>query len=121
MKVATRKKFHPILTDRTPFLKYSAKPEHLPNRSLRDSFTSLILPLSSDPVLQDEYVSLSNEVRLGKILHDIDYFAPWILFTYIDVNNPDPNVPPKFIPYTFYTLFVDQVKFFPDYVAKVNQ
>lgn len=107
--------------DRTQFLNYSAKPEHLPKRTLRDSFTSVIVPLSNNPSLQDQYVSSTNEVRMGQILYDIDYFAGWVLFAYIDVKNPNPDVPPRFIPYTFYTLFVDQVHFFNDYVPKVKK
>lgn len=121
IKVASRPKFHPTLMDRTPFLKYAAKPEHLPQRTLRDSFTSVIVPLSTNKSLQNQYVSSSNEVRLGQVLYDIDYFAAWVLFAYIDVKNPDPNLPERFVPYTFYTLFVDQVHFYPDYVAKVRQ
>lgn len=119
IKVGSRPKFHPILMDRSPLLKYSAKPEHLPTRTLRDSLTSVIVPLGSSQSLQNQYVSSSNEIRLGQILYDIDYFAAWVLFAYIDVKNPDPNVPAKFVPYTFYTLFVDQVHFFSDYVPKV--
>lgn len=79
-----------------------------------------MIPLSTDATLQDQYVSTTNGVRLGRILGDIDYFSAWLIFQYIVANNSDPNMPDKFVPFTFFTLMIDQVHFFADYVPQVG-
>lgn len=44
-------------------------------RSMQDSFTTAIIPLSTDLTLQDKYVSFMGTVRLGRLLEDMDLFA----------------------------------------------
>lgn len=49
------------LSDHTP-----KTVEELPKRSMNDSFTSAIIPLSTDISLRDKYVGFLGNVRLGK-------------------------------------------------------
>lgn len=49
--------------------------EELEPRSMQDSFTSAIIPLSQDLDLQDKYISFLGYVRLGRLLEDMDIFA----------------------------------------------
>lgn len=42
--------------------------EQLPKRSMRDSFTSAIIPLSTDIALRDKYIGFLGTIRLGKLL-----------------------------------------------------
>lgn len=49
--------------------------DELEARTMQDSFTSAIIPLSTDLDLQDKYVSFLGHVRLGRLLEDMDVFA----------------------------------------------
>lgn len=42
--------------------------DELPKRSMQDSFTSAIIPLSTDISLRDKYIGFLGNVRLGKFL-----------------------------------------------------
>lgn len=49
--------------------------DELPPRSMQDSFSSAILPLSTDLALQEKYVTFLGNVRLGRLMEDMDIFA----------------------------------------------
>lgn len=89
----------------------------LPPRSMQDSFTSAIIPLSSDMAIRDKYVTFLGSVRLGRLMEDMDSFAVWVLHQHVKLPNLDPSIP---LPYTFVTLLVDQISF-TDIVPKVSK
>ncbi|XP_070072171.1 acyl-coenzyme A thioesterase 9, mitochondrial isoform X2 [Drosophila takahashii] len=93
---------------REELLKYQPKMEELPARSMQDSFTSAIIPLSKDPVLQDKYINFRGFVRLGRLLEDMDYFAAWCCHRHLELPNLPEGVP---LPYTFVTILVDRIDF----------
>uniref|UniRef100_A0A1B0C726 Uncharacterized protein n=1 Tax=Glossina palpalis gambiensis TaxID=67801 RepID=A0A1B0C726_9MUSC len=82
-------------------LKYEPKIADLPPRSMQDSFTSVIIPLSSDKSLQDQYVAFLGHVRLGRLMEDMDMlFADWVCHQHVNV----PLLPADVhFPYTFVT------------------
>lgn len=82
---------------------------------MQDSFTSAIIPLSSDKVLQDKYVTFLGHVRLGRLMEDMDLFAVWVMHQHVKMPNLDPNIP---LPYTFVTILVDKISF-TNYIPKV--
>ncbi|XP_055309213.1 acyl-coenzyme A thioesterase 9, mitochondrial-like isoform X2 [Sitodiplosis mosellana] len=88
--------------------------DDLPARSMKDSFTSALLPLSQDLALRDKYVTFMGSVRLGRLMEDMDLFAVWVLHQHVKLPNLDPSIP---LPYTFVTLFVDSINF-TDHIPK---
>lgn len=97
-------------------LRYEPKSvSELPARSMEDSLTSAVIPLSTDFVLQDKYVTFLGNVRLGRLMEDMDQFAVWVLQQHVKVPSLDPSIP---LPYTFVTLLVDKISF-TDIVPKV--
>jgi len=71
--------YQPIQKPREHLLKYEPKAEDLPPRSMQDSFSSAIIPLSSDKKLQDKYITVLGGVRLGRLMEDMDMFAGKII------------------------------------------
>lgn len=70
--------YNPLLhtRERSDLHKYLPETqEELPVRTMRDSFTSAIIPLSNDVVLQDKYITFLSRVRIGRLLEDMDLFA----------------------------------------------
>ncbi|XP_031626113.1 acyl-coenzyme A thioesterase 9, mitochondrial-like [Contarinia nasturtii] len=95
--------------NREHLIQYEPKSiDELPPRSMQDSFTSAIIPLSSDLTIRDKYVTFLGSVRLGRLMEDMDAFAVWILHKHVLLPNLDPSTP---LPYTFVTLLVDQISF----------
>lgn len=103
---------------------------------MQDSFTSAIIPLSTDKALQDKYVTFLGHVRLGRLMEDMDLFAGahvnsklhsniftrtlllilvWVMHQHVKMPNLDPNIP---LPYTFVTILVDKISF-TDLIPKV--
>lgn len=74
------KGYSPLLPSRTHLSQYlPTKQEDLPIRTMQDSFSSTIIPLSSDLDLQEKYVTFLGHVRLGRLMEDMDLFAGNIL------------------------------------------
>lgn len=88
----------------------------LPPRSMQDSFTSAVIPLSTDLAIRDKYVTFLGSVRLGRLMEDMDAFAVWVLHQHVKLPNLDSSIP---LPYTFVTLLVDQVSF-TEIIPKVS-
>uniref|UniRef100_A0A1A9VMB9 HotDog ACOT-type domain-containing protein n=1 Tax=Glossina austeni TaxID=7395 RepID=A0A1A9VMB9_GLOAU len=100
--------YSPVPKTREHLLKYEPKITDLPSRSMQDSFTSVIIPLSSDKSLQDRYVAFLGHVRLGRLMEDMDMFAVWVCHQHVNV----PSLPADVhLPYTFVTILVDKVTF----------
>lgn len=75
-KLGIKKAYSPLIQSREYLLKYSPKSrDELPARSMQDSFTSAIIPLSSDYELRDKYVTFLGSCRLGRLMEDMDLFA----------------------------------------------
>nr|CAD7198868.1 unnamed protein product [Timema douglasi] len=88
--------------------------DELPERCMQDSFTSAIIPLSTDQSLQDKYVTFLGSIRIGRLLEDMDMFAVWVAHQHI--SNPKMK-PGDVTPYVIVTVLVDQISF-TDLVAK---
>ncbi|XP_054746318.1 acyl-coenzyme A thioesterase 9, mitochondrial-like [Anastrepha obliqua] len=107
----------PIPKSREHLLKYTPKAEDLPARAMQDSYTSALLPLSTDLKLQDNYVSHLGNVRMGRLMEDMDAFAVWVAHQHIKVPTLPANVN---LPYTFVTILVDKVTF-SDLITNVKE
>lgn len=60
--------YSPISHQREDLLEFTPQSvDELPARSMQDSFSSAIIPLSSDISLRDKYVGFLGSVRLGKL------------------------------------------------------
>nr|CAD7588601.1 unnamed protein product [Timema genevievae] len=88
--------------------------DEIPERCMQDSFTSAIIPLSTDQSLQDKYVTFLGSIRIGRLLEDMDMFAVWVAHQHI--SNPKMK-PGDVTPYVIVTVLVDQISF-TDLVAK---
>ncbi|XP_017073378.2 acyl-coenzyme A thioesterase 9, mitochondrial-like [Drosophila eugracilis] len=93
---------------RKELLEHQPKLEDLPARSMQDSFTSAIIPLSTDRVLQDMYINFMGFVRYGRLVEDMDLFAAWCCHKHLKLPNLPQGVP---LPYTFVTILVDRIDF----------
>lgn len=75
-KIGIQTTYSPLLPSREYLLQHEPdSPDDLPPRSMQDSFTSAIIPLGSDNILQDKYVTFLGHVRLGRLMEDMDLFA----------------------------------------------
>ncbi|XP_017122779.1 acyl-coenzyme A thioesterase 9, mitochondrial-like [Drosophila elegans] len=93
---------------REKLLEFQPKMEDLPARSMQDSFSCAIIPLSTDPVLQDKYINFMGFVRLGRLLEDMDFFAAWCCHQHLKLPNLPEGVP---LPYSIVTILVDRIDF----------
>ncbi|XP_026466947.1 acyl-coenzyme A thioesterase 9, mitochondrial-like [Ctenocephalides felis] len=107
--------FKPLLQSREHLAKFTPKSQsELPSRSMQDSFTSAVIPLSSDTTLQDKYVTFLGHVRLGRLMEDMDLFAVWVVNKHLVIPNLQEGIP---LPYTLVTVLVDEIDF-TDYIPK---
>lgn len=75
---------------------------------MQDSFTSALIPLSSDEAIRDKYVTFLGSVRLGRLMEDMDLFAVWVVHQHVKIPLLSATLP---LPYTFVTLLVDSISF----------
>lgn len=67
-KMGLKPGYNPLSHSREHLVEFTPKTvEELPKRSMQDSFTSAIIPLSSDIGLRDKYIGFLGNVRLGNI------------------------------------------------------
>lgn len=101
--------YNPIQHNREHLVQYTpTSVEQLPVRSMQDSFTSAIIPLASDIKLRDKYVGFLGEIRIGRLMEDMDLFAVWVVHQHVLVPELKPGTP---LPYTFVTILVDKIDF----------
>lgn len=100
--------YNPIPPSREHLIKYQPSPTDLPKRSMADSFTSAVIPLSTSKSLQDKYVSYLGHVRLGRLMEDMDLFAVWVCHQHVQIPSLQEDV---HLPYTFVTIMVDKIDF----------
>uniref|UniRef100_A0A182UDD6 Uncharacterized protein n=1 Tax=Anopheles melas TaxID=34690 RepID=A0A182UDD6_9DIPT len=68
--------YTPFVSTREHLVKYVPQSvSALPPRSMQDSFTSAIIPLTTDKILKDKYVGFMGNVRVGRLMEDMDMFA----------------------------------------------
>lgn len=117
-KLGIQEHWSVLSKSREHLMQYEPKSiEDLPPRSMQDSFTSAIIPLSCDLAIRDKYITFLGSVRLGRLMEDMDMFAVWVLHQHVNLPNLNPSIP---LPYTFVTLLVDQISF-TDIVPKVSK
>lgn len=108
-KLGIQKHWSVLPKSREYLLQYEPKNiADLPPRSMQDSFTSALIPLSSDEVIRDKYVTFLGSVRLGRLMEDMDLFAVWVVHQHVKIPTLSPTLP---LPYTFVTLLVDSINF----------
>ncbi|XP_018616839.1 acyl-coenzyme A thioesterase 9, mitochondrial isoform X2 [Scleropages formosus] len=56
--------------------------EDLPVRSMKDSYVEVHLPLGTQPLLREKYLTFHNTVRFGRILEDLDSLAVLICYSH---------------------------------------
>ena len=67
-KMGLKPGYNPLSHSREHLVQFTPKSiEELPVRSMQDSFTSAIIPLSTDISLRDKYIGFLGNVRLGNI------------------------------------------------------
>ncbi|XP_020812009.1 acyl-coenzyme A thioesterase 9, mitochondrial [Drosophila serrata] len=110
--------YHTIPKARDHLLKHQPKHEDLPPRTMLDSHTMVILPLSASELIRERYVNHLGRVRLGRIMEELDMFAVWICHRHVKLPALPEGVP---LPYTFVTLLVDKVDFINLERLQVNQ
>lgn len=108
IRLGLEKGYMPLPKSRERLLQYQPNHGDLPPRSMKDSLTTALIPLSTDKVLQDKYVNFMGKLRIGRILEEMDSFAVWICHQHLLIPNLPPEIP---LPYTFVTVLVDKITF----------
>ncbi|XP_046673664.1 acyl-coenzyme A thioesterase 9, mitochondrial-like isoform X2 [Homalodisca vitripennis] len=109
--------FRTLKQSRAHLLQYlPASQDELPTRTIKETFQSAIIPLSTNVRLQEKYVSVLGHVRAGRLMEDMDIFAAWVAMNYIKNPKQPPDVP---TPYVIVTVLVDQISF-TDFVPKAQ-
>lgn len=66
-KMGLKPGYNPLSHSREHLVEFTPKSvDELPTRSMQDSFTSAIIPLSTDISLRDKYIGFLGNVRLGE-------------------------------------------------------
>ncbi|CAH1397510.1 unnamed protein product [Nezara viridula] len=107
--------------DRTHLLQYLPKSQDdLPLRSLKDSYAEAIIPLSSEPKLQNRYVTATGKLRMGRIIEDMDLFSVYVGLRHIKNPLQKKDIP---TPYVIVTAAVDDIEYIyekPDVTSDVK-
>ncbi|PVD18274.1 hypothetical protein C0Q70_20823 [Pomacea canaliculata] len=56
--------------------------QELPARSMHDSYQELVIPLGHNTSLRENYMTVAQRIRFGRILEDLDLFAVLICYTH---------------------------------------
>ncbi|KAG0351894.1 hypothetical protein BG005_008637 [Podila minutissima] len=72
-------------------------------KTMKDSYTEIILPFSTDKALLEEYINWGGNVRHGKIMEDLDALAGAISYKHTDDGKTDSS------PLTIVTASVDRI------------
>ncbi|XP_052865787.1 acyl-coenzyme A thioesterase 9, mitochondrial-like [Anopheles cruzii] len=108
-KLAIEVGYTPFVSTREHLVQYVPQSvDVLPPRSMQDSFTSAIIPLTTDKILKDKYVGFMGNVRLGRLMEDMDMFAVWVVHKHVLLPDLPEGVA---LPYTFVTILVDKIDF----------
>ncbi|XP_074070350.1 acyl-coenzyme A thioesterase 9, mitochondrial [Macrotis lagotis] len=77
--------------------------KELPPRRMKDSYIEVILPLGSQPMLREKYLTVFNSVRFGRILEDLDSLGVLICYTHTQMESV------KMSPFSIVTALVDKI------------
>jgi acyl-coenzyme A thioesterase 9 len=109
--------YNPFSHNRENLMQYvPSDVSQLPPRTMQDSFSSALIPLSTDLKLREKYIGFLGNVRLGRLMEDMDLFAVWITNNHVFLPDLPAGTP---LPYTFVTILVDKIDF-TDIDAKDN-
>lgn len=76
--------YSPLQKNRSHLLKFLPQTQdELPKRSMSDSFAAAVIKLSNDRKLQDKYTTFLGQVRVGRLLENMDMFAGKILLVIV--------------------------------------
>lgn len=104
--VGSSKAFSDGFADREKLLDMLPKSqEELPSKSIKEGLQIAWLKLS-DSAVREKYVNFLTNVRLGRILEDLDTFAVWTSFMH---NNAGNDVEAFKSPLVIVTAMVDQI------------
>ncbi|KAK6644583.1 hypothetical protein RUM43_000850 [Polyplax serrata] len=95
-----------IKESKASFQKLPKTQDELPIRTMKESFDSAAIPLSSNQALRERYTSILGQVRLGRLMEDLDLFAGHIAYKHCSYPNIAPG---DRIPITIVTLSVSQI------------
>ncbi|KAJ1921792.1 hypothetical protein H4219_000526 [Mycoemilia scoparia] len=79
------------------------KPQPLVLKRLKDSYCEMYMPFKDDLSLREEYVNCNGQMRLGKILEDLDRLAGAIAYKHASDQSGNPA------PVTIVTAAVDRI------------
>lgn len=80
-KMGIVRDYSPLQKNRSHLLKYLPQTQdELPKRSMSDSFAAAVIKLSNDRKLQDKYTTFLGQVRVGRLLENMDMFAGKTIF-----------------------------------------
>ncbi|XP_064548900.1 acyl-coenzyme A thioesterase 9, mitochondrial [Drosophila montana] len=99
--------YYSIPKCRANLLKYQPAQKDLPERTMKDSFTTAVLPLSTVPI-RERYVNHLGRVRIGRLMEELDLFAVWICHRHLCIPTLPKGIP---VPYNFVTFLYDSVDF----------
>ncbi|KAH8411928.1 hypothetical protein KR222_002519, partial [Zaprionus bogoriensis] len=109
--------YHTIPKCRGNLHKFQPKSVDLPPRSMKDSFTTAILPLHRIEA-RERYVNHLGRVRVGRLMEELDMFAVWICHRHMHIPNLPKGIP---LPMLFVTLLFDRVDFDNINTVKANE
>uniref|UniRef100_A0A8C5VKB4 Acyl-CoA thioesterase 9 n=1 Tax=Microcebus murinus TaxID=30608 RepID=A0A8C5VKB4_MICMU len=72
-------------------------------RRMKDSYIEVLLPLGSEPELRENYLTVQNTVRFGRILEDLDSLGVLICYMHTKINST------KTSPLSIVTALVDKI------------
>ena len=81
----------------------TSKPFELRKRRPSESRTTIVLPFSTDKQMRESYINLSNGLRIGLLLEDLDSLAGEIAYKHTDGLDPRR-------PVTIVTASVDRIE-----------
>uniref|UniRef100_A0A1I7UMR6 HotDog ACOT-type domain-containing protein n=1 Tax=Caenorhabditis tropicalis TaxID=1561998 RepID=A0A1I7UMR6_9PELO len=91
------------------FSEEDKKKKPLEPRTISDSYRKFVIPLSTDIEKQKEYLSAMGNVRIGKILEDLDHMAVHVAYIHNSENGSLDG--PMTLPRTIVTASVKRIDF----------
>uniref|UniRef100_A0A8R1HKV3 HotDog ACOT-type domain-containing protein n=1 Tax=Caenorhabditis japonica TaxID=281687 RepID=A0A8R1HKV3_CAEJA len=91
------------------FTEEEKKSKPLEPRTIRHSYRKFVIPLSTDNEKKKEYLSAMGNVRIGKILEDLDHMAVHVAYIHNSENGSLDG--PMTLPRTIVTASVKRIDF----------
>jgi len=98
--------------DETSLMQQTAQSQdELPLRRPSDSFVQCVIPLGTDPIVREKFITYARGIRRGRLLESFDTFG--VLVSYKHNMKPDLGDNQK-SPFSFVTAMVDRIVFNPN-------